>query len=54
VPVEIEDGAAKWLYERGAAPTRAQRLDFLCRAAWFNWKLSEMGEAWKFLLKVSS
>lgn len=52
VPVECEGGAARWLYARGAQPTEAERLDFLRRLCWWQWRFREMGEAWKFLLKV--
>lgn len=52
VPVECEDGAAYWLYRNGPSPTEEQRLDFLYRLAWWQWRLSEMGEAWKFLRTV--
>jgi hypothetical protein len=53
VPVECEGGAALWLYSRGAAPTRAERLDFLHRLCWWQWRFREMERAWKFLLRVS-
>lgn len=52
VPVETEDGAARWLYARGTDPDPAERLDFLQRLAWWNWQCSEMEACWKFLLKV--
>jgi hypothetical protein len=49
VPVECEDGAAYWLYRRGSVPTVAQRLDFLHRLCWWQWRFSEMDKAWLFL-----
>lgn len=52
VPVETEDGAAKWLYGPTRNPNEAQRLDFLRRLMWWQWRCDEMGDAWKFLLKV--
>lgn len=51
VPCETEDGAAKWLYDRGQNQSADDRLDFLRRLSWFNWKLSEMSECWRFLTK---
>jgi hypothetical protein len=52
VPVECEDGAALWLYRHGSAPTVAQRLDFLHRLCWWQWRFFEMQAAWEFLLGV--
>lgn len=49
VPVECEDGAAFWLYRKGSTPTREQRVDFLCRVCWWEWKFMEMDKAWVFL-----
>ena len=54
IPVECEDGAAYWLYSRGSSPSRDARLDFLHRLAYWQWKCSEMKEAWTFLQKVSA
>lgn len=52
IPVECEDGAAYWLYRHGVNPTYEQRRDFLCRMMYWQWKLAEMPNAWKFLLKA--
>lgn len=52
VPVECEDGAAHWLYGHGSNPTPEQRLQFLHRLAWWQWKTTEMKEAWTFLHTV--
>lgn len=50
VPVRCEDGAAFALYRHGECPTRDERLGFLRSLAWWNWKPSEAGEAWKYLI----
>lgn len=52
IPVECEDGAAHWLYKNSPNPTQEQRLDFLNRLAWWQWKATEMKDAWKFLQTV--
>lgn len=52
VPVECEDGAAHWLYRHGPNPTAERRQEFLNRLAWWQWKSSEMKEAWIFLQTV--
>jgi hypothetical protein len=52
IPVECEDGAAHWLYRHSPTPSPEQRLDFLNRLAWWQWKTTEMKEAWKFLQTV--
>lgn len=54
IPVECEDGAARWLYSKGSKPDAAARLDFLHRLAYWQWRPNEMREAWKFLQAVSS
>jgi hypothetical protein len=51
VPVECEDGAARWL--QGRAYTAATRLDFLRRLAWWQWRVDEAAQAWQFLRKVT-
>lgn len=55
IPVECTDGAAFWLYDKNPYPTPEERLDFLRRVAWWNWRLDEIeqGLAWKFLLQVT-
>lgn len=52
IPVECEDGAAHWLYRNVHNPTHDQRLQFLRRLAWWQWKTTEMKEAWTFLQTV--
>lgn len=52
IPVECEDGAARWLYRDGSIQSAERRASFLRRLAWWNWQPREMGEAWKFLIKV--
>lgn len=54
IPVVCEDGAAAALYgndlNNPANPSEAERLAFLQRLAWWNWKPSEAAAAWKFVL----
>lgn len=50
VPVECEDGAARWLYSSGSVQNVERRTSFLHRLAWWNWRADEMAGAWKFLL----
>lgn len=50
VPFETEDGAALWLAQRPF--TRENRLEFLQRLSWWQWKAEEAREAWRFLNKV--
>jgi hypothetical protein len=52
IPVICEAGAATFLYNENMNPSPAQRLDFLERLAWFQWRPSEARECWKFLLSV--
>lgn len=46
VPFECEDGAPMWLYSRPF--TRDNRLDFLQRLAWWQWKTTEAAQALQF------
>lgn len=52
VPVECEDGAARWLYRDGPNPSIDRRLDFMRRLAWWQWTVNEQREAWTFLQMV--
>lgn len=52
IPVECEDGAARWLYRDGSIQSVERRASFLRRLAWWNWQPREMCEAWKFLMRV--
>jgi hypothetical protein len=47
VPVECEEGAAMWL--KGKPYTPENRLDFLRRLAWWQWRSDEAREAWAFI-----
>lgn len=46
VPFEAENGAAMWLQRRDFTP--ANRLEFLQRLAWWQWRANEASEAWAF------
>lgn len=50
VPFECDDGAASWL--QGKPYTKENRLDFLRRLAWWQYKPNEAASAWKFLKTV--
>lgn len=57
IPVECADGAARWLYASRGNPDAQSRRSFLNRLAWWNWRVDEMADAWKFLvprLKVNA
>lgn len=51
VEFEAEDGAAMWLQARGF--TRANRLEFLQRLAWWQYKPHEAAPAWSFAKQVT-
>lgn len=46
VPFEADDGAAMWLQAKPY--TRENRLDFLQRLAWWQWRATEAAQAWQF------
>jgi hypothetical protein len=46
VPFEAQDGAAMWLKKREF--NKQNRLEFLHRLAWFQWKADELTRAWAF------
>ena len=50
VPFEAENGAAMWLARRPF--TLQNRLEFLWRLAWWQWRAVEAPQAWAFLRKV--
>ena len=50
VEFEAEDGAATWL--RGREFTPANRLEFLQRLAWWQYKPHEAAPAWSFAKQV--
>lgn len=52
VPFECDDGAAMWLQAR--AYTVGNRLDFLRRLAWWQWRPDEAANAWAFIQKVAA
>jgi hypothetical protein len=53
VPVECEAGAALALYEGNPTPTVEQRLEFLRRLGWWNWRPSEASQAWDWIDMVT-
>ena len=52
VPFEAQDGAAMWLQRREFTP--ANRLEFLQRLAWWQWRADEAAQAWAFAKQVTS
>jgi hypothetical protein len=50
VPFEAENGAAMWLQQRDFTP--ANRLEFLQRLAWWQWRSTEAAQAWAFAKQV--
>lgn len=52
VPFEAEHGAALWLQQRDFTP--ANRLEFLQRLAWWQWRSTEAAQAWAFAKQVES
>jgi hypothetical protein len=50
VPFDAEDGAATWL--NGKPFTPQNRLDFLNRLAWWQWRTAEAPDAWRFLMEM--
>lgn len=52
VEFEAEDGAAMWLQQREFNP--ANRLEFLQRLAWWQYKPHEAAQAWAFAKQVVS
>ena len=50
VPFESEDGAAMWLQDKDF--TAANRLDFLRRLAYWQYKPTEAAEAWRFAKRM--
>lgn len=51
VPFEAEDGAAVWLQRREFTP--ANRLAFLQRLAYWQWRTDEAAEAWAFAKRMT-
>lgn len=51
VPFECDDGAAMWL--KGRPFTQENRLEFLRRLAWWQWRSNEAVEAWAFIKGVA-
>jgi len=49
VPVEASDGAIRWM--DGKLYTPSNRLEFLQRLMWFNWRPNEAADAWGMILK---
>jgi len=50
VPFECEDGAAYWLAQREFTPEN--RLDFLRRLCWWQWRHDEAPQAWEFIKEM--
>lgn len=50
VPFEAENGAAMWLKNRDFTPEN--RIEFLRRLAWWQWKSKEAAQAWAFAKQV--
>lgn len=51
VPIQTEDGAAKWL--EGKPFDVETRLEFLARVAWWQWRPDEAEQAWEFLRRMA-
>ena len=51
VPFEAQDGAAMWLAARPFTPEN--RLEFLRRLAWWQWKPNEAAQAWAFTKEIA-
>lgn len=51
VPFEAEDGAAMWLKNRDFTPEN--RIEFLRRLAWWQWKSTEAAQAWAFAKEIA-
>lgn len=52
VSFEAQDGAAMWLQRREFTP--ANRLEFLQRLAWWQWRAEEAAQAWAFAKQVAN
>lgn len=52
VPFEAEDGAAMWLQQREFTPDN--RLEFLQRLAWWQWRADEAAQAWAFAKRMTN
>lgn len=50
VPFEAEDGAAMWLQQHDFTP--GNRLEFLRRLGWWQWRTAEAAQAWAFAKQV--
>jgi hypothetical protein len=50
VPYEAEEGAATWLLDKPF--TTENRLDFMRRLAWWQWRPSEAPQVWDFFKQV--
>lgn len=51
VPFEAEDGAAVWLQRREFTPEN--RIEFLRRLAWWQWRSTEAAQAWAFTKEIA-
>ncbi len=52
VPFEAVDGAAKWLADKPY--TVDNRLDFLRRISYWQWRADEAADAWQFIKRIAS
>jgi hypothetical protein len=52
VPFEAQDGAARWLQRREFTP--ANRLAFLQRLAYWQWRTDEAAQAWAFAKRMTN
>lgn len=53
IPVECEDGAAYALYKNNPNPTKEERLQFLSKLSWFNWRIGDAPKAWEHMKRVT-
>lgn len=51
VPVECEGGAAYALYRDNHNPSIEERLDFLNRLSWFNWRIGDQ-DVWQHIYRT--
>jgi len=54
VPVQCEDGAAFALYRDNPNPTAEQRMQFLRRLTWWEWRPAEAAQAWQWIERVTA
>lgn len=52
VPVQCEGGAALALYANGSSPSIDERMEFIRRVGFWNWRPKEATQAWAWINKV--